>query len=118
MNSATGTRKRKHEEISSTTNGNSNESALTKGMEAPNAQPHVEEVQIPKTTNIKKENSDYQPYRNGTLIDMDEDNNHNSNEENKVLFKYRKYKKDRLEFLRNINIIRFSLNQKYKSCMK
>lgn len=80
---ATATRKRKHEEISSATNGGVSED-LTKGMVAPVTQPHVEEVQVPKGTNIKKENSDYQPYRNGTLIDLDEDNNHNSNEENKV----------------------------------
>ncbi len=89
LNSSGNTRKRKHEEISSSSiansiNGNSNEAAdLTKNMEAPPAQPHVEEVQMPKSLNIKKENSDYQPYRNGTIIDLDDDNNHNSNEENK-----------------------------------
>jgi SWI/SNF related-matrix-associated actin-dependent regulator of chromatin subfamily C len=88
-----GNRKRKHEEISSSSanikdkdlNGDSNDAGdLTKNMEAPPAQPHVEEVTIPKNVNnsIKKENTDYQPYRNGTLIDLDEDN-HNSNEENK-----------------------------------
>ncbi len=94
LNSASatsGTRKRKHEEISSaSTNGSSSSSNsseatdLTKNMEAPTAQPHVEEVYVPKNAHIKKENSDYQPYRNGTLIDLDEENNHNSNEENKV----------------------------------
>ena len=97
-------RKRKHEEIlntsqtnasnpttnSSTTNntnlkenGNSNDTDLTKHMDAPLAQPHVEEVHIPKNVNIKKESTDYQPYRNGTLIDLDEENNQNNNEENK-----------------------------------
>ncbi len=84
------TRKRKHEEINTTggsvggvasatnlkENGNSNESDLTKNMEAPMAQPHVEEVHVPKNVNIKKESSDYLPYRNGTLIDLDEDKNH------------------------------------------
>ena len=52
-------------------------------MEAPLAQPHVEEVLIPKNVNIKKETTDFQPYRNGTFIDLDEENNQNSNEENK-----------------------------------
>ena len=80
------TRKRKHEEITSAaTNGSSQESTdLTKSMEAPLSQPLVEEVHIPKNSSIKKENSEYQPYRNGTIIDLDEDNNHHSNEENKV----------------------------------
>ena len=83
--SSSSTRKRKHEEISSL-NGNSNEASdLTKNMEAPPAQPHVEEVHVPKSLGIKKENTDFQPYRNGTLIDLDEENNHN-NEENKVCF--------------------------------
>jgi len=97
------TRKRKHEEIvtggggvggGGTTpnnnntnlkeNGNStnSESDLTKNMEAPMAQPHVEEVHVPKNVNIKKESSDYLPYRNGTFIDLDEDKNHNSNSNN------------------------------------
>ena len=53
-------------------------------MDAPPAQPHVEEVHIPKNVNIKKESTDYQPFRNGTLIDLDEENNQNGNEENKV----------------------------------
>lgn len=80
--SSSSTRKRKHEEISSL-NGNSNEASdLTKNMDAPPAQPHVEEVHVPKSLGIKKENPDFQPYRNGTLIDLDEENNHN-NEENK-----------------------------------
>lgn len=79
------TRKRKHEEITSATNGNSQEASdLTKGMDAPVSQPLVEEVQIPKNASIKKENSEYQPYRNGTMADLDEDNNQHSNEENKV----------------------------------
>lgn len=81
------TRKRKHEEITSAsaTNGNSQEASdLTKGMDAPVSQPLVEEVQIPKNANIKKENSEYQPYRNGSMADLDEDNNQHSNEENKV----------------------------------
>lgn len=79
------TRKRKHEEITSAsaTNGNSQEADLTKGMDTPVSQPLVEEVQIPKNANIKKENSEYQPYRNGTMVDLDEDNNQHSNEENK-----------------------------------
>jgi hypothetical protein len=92
----TSTRKRKHEEISTVgannntkENGNSNDLDLTKNMEAPLAQPHVEEVNIPKSVNIKKETNDYQPYRNGTLIDLDEDNNTNSNEENKVFCNFR-----------------------------
>ena len=47
---------------------------LTKNMEAPPAQPHIEEVHVPKhLANVKKESSDYQPYRNGTLIDLDEE---------------------------------------------
>ena len=74
----TNTRKRKHEEMSTKDKENgadSNEPAdLTKSMEAPLSQPHVEEVQIPKSVNIKKEGTDYQPYRNGTLIDLDEEN--------------------------------------------
>lgn len=89
----TNTRKRKHEEISSSSNSNlkennkengDNSTDLTKNMDAPVAQPHVEPVQIPKNLNIKKENPDYHPYRNGTVIDLDEENNHvNSNDENK-----------------------------------
>lgn len=79
-------RKRKHDEMSSKDreNGDSmGDSDLTRNMDAPQSQPHVEEVQVPKLS-VKKEtlNADYQPYRNGTLIDLDEDN-HNSNEENK-----------------------------------
>lgn len=89
-NNSTSTRtKRKHDEISSAAAATkdqaelSNDADLTKNMEAPPAQPHVEEVHIGKGVNVKKENTDYQPYRNGTLIDLDEENNHNSNEENK-----------------------------------
>ncbi len=86
-----GNRKRKHEEINnkdlnSKENGDSNmdNSDLTKNMDAPPAQPHVEEVQVPKHhQSIKKEGpggggGDFQPYRNGTLIDLDEDNNNES----------------------------------------
>lgn len=56
-------------------------------MDAPPAQPHVEEVAGAKL-NVKKEGiaqNDQQPYRNGTMIDLDEDQpdkGHN-NEENK-----------------------------------
>ena len=71
------TRKRKHDEISTNSKDKENGDAgedLTKNMEAPMAQPHVEEVHMPKNVNIKKEGTDYQPYRNGTLIDLDEEN--------------------------------------------
>jgi SWI/SNF related-matrix-associated actin-dependent regulator of chromatin subfamily C len=70
-------RKRKHDETKDKENGgaDSTNDDLTKNMEAPPAQPHVEEVHIPKNVNIKKESTDYQPYRNGTLIDLDEENN-------------------------------------------
>ena len=78
------TRKRKHDEISSNfkdkENGDAASEDLTKSMEAPLAQPHVEEVHMPKNVNIKKEGTDYQPYRNGTLIDLDEENNATSDE--------------------------------------
>jgi SWI/SNF related-matrix-associated actin-dependent regulator of chromatin subfamily C len=85
------TRKRKHDETKDSDNSNDTND-LTKSMDAPPVQPHVEEVHIPKSINIKKENSDsrdYQPHRNGTLIDLDEENNSNTatpnsnNEENK-----------------------------------
>ena len=87
-------RKRKHEEISSAgvalgnslkENGDSivDPSDLTKHLDAPPSQPHVEEVHVPKSVNIKKESSDYQPNRNGTYIDLDEENNQNNNDENK-----------------------------------
>jgi SWI/SNF related-matrix-associated actin-dependent regulator of chromatin subfamily C len=84
---AISSRKRKIEEISGTSgsnkeskeNGELNSSAgdadLTRNMEEPQSQPHVEEVHVPKNVNVKKESSDYQPYRNGTLIDLDEENN-------------------------------------------
>lgn len=74
------TRKRKHEEMSSSAkdkeNGaESNDADLTKSLEAPLSQPHVDEVQIQaKSGHVKKEGADYQPYRNGTLIDLDEEN--------------------------------------------
>lgn len=89
-------RKRKHEEISSIgsslnlnlkENCDSNDADLTKNLDAPQPQPHVEEVHIPKNLHVKKETTDYQPYKNGTLIDLDEEsphnNNNNNNEENK-----------------------------------
>ena len=70
-------RKRKHDETKDKENGgvDSINDDLTKNMEAPPAQPHVEEINVPKSVNIKKESTDYQPYRNGTLIDLDEENN-------------------------------------------
>jgi SWI/SNF related-matrix-associated actin-dependent regulator of chromatin subfamily C len=77
----TSNRKRKHEDTKDKENGSligndSNDASdLTKNMEAPMAQPHVEEVHAPKNLNIKKESNDYQPYRNGTLIDLDEETN-------------------------------------------
>ena len=76
--------KRKHDEISSNSKDKENGDAastedLTKNMDAPMAQPHVEEVHMPKNVNIKKEGTDYQPYRNGTIMDLDE----NENEEKK-----------------------------------
>ena len=96
---ATLTRKRKHEEISTSNskdkeNGDTTSEDLTKNMDAPMAQPHVEEVHMPKNVNVKKEGTDYQPYRNGTLIDLDEEN-----EDKKV-------RKKNL-ILRHIDIIRF-----------
>ena len=83
-------RKRKHEEISNAgvakENGDSTDHCdLTKSMEAPLAQPHVEEVHVPKNMIIKKETTDYQPYRNGTFIDLDAENNQNNSEETKEL---------------------------------
>ncbi len=72
------TRKRKYDEVSSSNkdkeNGDTTSEDLTKNMDAPLAQPHVEEVHMPKNVNRKKETTDYQPYRNGTLIDLDEEN--------------------------------------------
>ena len=72
------TRKRKYDEVSSSNkdkeNGDTTSEDLTKNMDAPLAQPHVEEVHMPKNVNLKKETTDYQPYRNGTLIDLDEEN--------------------------------------------
>lgn len=56
---------------------------LTKDMKSPAAQPNVQPVQVTKNVNVKKEQTDFTPYRNGTVIDLDEEQNQNSNEENK-----------------------------------
>lgn len=56
---------------------------LTKDMKSPLVQPSVTPVPVPKSVNVKKEQTEYVPYRNGTLIDLDEEQNQNSNEENK-----------------------------------
>lgn len=89
--------KRKHEEMkeaaaaAAAASSNHNNHDLTESMDAPTSQPHVEEVAV--TTGkaaggVKKESStqpsaDMQPYRNGTLIDLDEEANDKAHEENK-----------------------------------
>lgn len=95
--STTRNSKRKHEEMkeaaaaAAATSNNHNNHDLTEGMEAPAAQPHVEEVASAAASSskgVKKEaqaqSADMQPYRNGTLIDLDEENaNEKAHEENK-----------------------------------
>lgn len=85
--------KRKHEEMkeaaaAAAASSNHNNHDLTEGMEAPPAQPHVEEVANTGGRTVKKEATQQQadvvqPYRNGTLIDLDEDANEKAHEENK-----------------------------------
>jgi len=50
------------------------EDDLTKDMDDPSSEPNIQEVAIPRVLNVKSHrDSDLQPSRGGTLMDVDEE---------------------------------------------